>query len=436
MYRYAIEELKKWKNKMNRKPLILQGARQVGKTWLMKEFGETEFEDVVYISFDRNERMSKLFEGELVAERLLQGIHMYSGKQIKPGKTLLIFDEVQEVPRALTSLKYFYEDAPQYHILCAGSMLGIALHNGTSFPVGKVEFLKLNPLSFKEFLLDVDKETYVAALNNGNFDLITPFKETYIEVLKQYYYVGGMPEVVASFAKNGDFNEVRTIQHNILDAYESDFSKHAPNEVVPKIRMVWNSIPTQLSKENSKFVYGLIKDGARAKEFETSIMWLSDCRLIHKIHRVTSPKLPLKAYADIKAFKLFLLDVGLLSCMTGLKQETLLDGSAVFTEFRGALSEQYVMQELANQKDIMVYYYTNEHNSAEIDFLVDNGKDIIPLEVKAGINLKAKSLKYYKEKYSPRIAIRSSMADYRDECWLINLPLYAISELQNVIMAK
>ena len=310
MYRYAIEELKKWKSRKNRKPMILEGARQVGKTWLMKEFGATEFEDVAYINFDSNSQMRELFAGDLAVERIITGLELYVGKKINAEKTLLIFDEVQEVPRALSVLKYFFEDAPEYHIVCAGSLLGIALHEGTSFPVGKVEFMKLYPLSFKEFLLATGKERFVRALEAHDFGLVTSFKQTYIEALKQYYYIGGMPEVVAAFAENSDFNEVREIQQRILNAYEQDFSKHAPNNIVPKIRMVWNNIPSQLAKENRKFIYGLIREGARAKDFETAIMWLADCGLVHQVYRVTSPGLPLKAYADMKAFKLFLLDVG------------------------------------------------------------------------------------------------------------------------------
>ena len=430
MYRYAIEELKKWKSRKNRKPMILEGARQVGKTWLLKEFGATEFEDVAYINFDSNSQMRELFAGDLAVERIITGLELYVGKKINAEKTLLIFDEVQEVPRALSALKYFFEDAPEYHIVCAGSLLGIALHEGTSFPVGKVEFMKLYPLSFKEFLLATRKERFVRALEAHDFGLVTSFKQTYIEALKQYYYIGGMPEVVAAFAENSDFNEVREIQQRILNAYEQDFSKHAPNNIVPKIRMVWNNIPSQLAKENRKFIYGLIREGARAKDFETAIMWLADCGLVHQVYRVTSPGMPLKAYTDMKAFKLFLLDVGLLSCMTGLRQKTLLEGGEVFKEFKGALTEQYVMQELAVKKGIGVYYYTNERSSAEVDFLVDDGEDVIPVEVKAETNLMAKSLKYYTEKYSPRISVRSSMADYREEGSLLNLPLYAISELK------
>ena len=277
MYRMAMEKLYQWKDSKRRKPLIIEGARQVGKTWLMKEFGRQAYADTVYINFDSNSRMAELFSTDLDTERLLMGLELYAGRKIIPEHTLLIFDEVQEVPRALASLKYFYENAPQYSIICAGSLLGIALHQGTSFPVGKVDFLKLYPLSFKEFLMATGKERFAELLDKQDFPMITSFKQTYIDALKQYYYVGGMPEPVQSFAESKDFNEVRSIQKRILDAYEQDFSKHAPNEMVPKIRMLWNSIPSQLAKENKKFIYGLIREGARAKDYETAIMWLSDC---------------------------------------------------------------------------------------------------------------------------------------------------------------
>lgn len=288
MYRIAIEKLLKWKQSKRRKPLIIEGARQVGKTWLMKEFGKQAYTDAIYINFDSNSRMAELFASDLDTDRLIMGLELYAGRKIDPDNSLLIFDEVQEVPRALASLKYFYENAPQYHIVCAGSLLGIALHQGTSFPVGKVDFLKLYPLSFKEFLMATDKERFAELLDKQDFGMITCFKQTYIDSLKQYYFVGGMPEAVQSFAENKDFNEVREIQKRILAAYEQDFSKHAPNEIVPRLRMLWNSIPSQLAKENKKFIYGLVREGARAKDYETAIMWLSDCGLVHKVSRVNA----------------------------------------------------------------------------------------------------------------------------------------------------
>ena len=374
--------------------------------------------------------MAELFSIDLNVERIIMGLEIYAGHKINPADTLIIFDEVQEVPKALSSLKYFYENAPEYHIVCAGSLLGNALHEGTSFPVGKVDFLKLYPLSFKEFLMAIGLERFAELLDKKDYDMIKSFKQTYIDALKQYYYVGGMPEVVASFADEKDFNEARKIQKRILTAYEQDFSKHAPKEIVPKIRMLWNSIPSQLAKENKKFIYGLIREGARAKEYETAIMWLSDCGLVHKVSRINAPNIPLKAYEDLKAFKLFIVDVGLLGAMVGLNQRTLLNGNELFTEFKGALTEQYVMQQLAVNQDLGIYYYTNDRNTCEVDFIVDNGDNIIPLEVKAEINLKAKSLKTYREKFTPEISIRSSMADYSEEVGLINLPLYAIDGIE------
>ena len=432
MYRIAIEKLYKWKNSKRRKPLIIEGARQVGKTWLMKEFGKQAYADTVYINFDSNSRMADLFSADLDTDRLIMGLELYAGRKINPENTLLIFDEVQEVPRALASLKYFYENAPQYHIVCAGSLLGIALHQGTSFPVGKVDFLKLYPLSFSEFLMATGNERFAELLKKQDYEMITSFKQTYIDALKHYYFVGGMPEAVQSFAESKDFNEVRAIQKRILAAYEQDFSKHAPNEIVPKIRMLWNSIPSQLARENKKFIYGLVREGGRAREYETAIMWLSDCGLVHKVSRVNAAGIPLKAYEDLKAFKLFIVDVGLLGCMTGLRQRTLLDGDDLFVEFKGALTEQYVCQQLKTIEDLGIYYYTNDRGSCEIDFVVDTGEQIVPIEVKAETNLRAKSLKTYRERFEPELSVRTSMADYKKEDWLLNLPLYAIEQINKI----
>lgn len=429
MYRFTIEKLYKWKESKHRKPLIIEGARQVGKTWLMKEFGKTAYKDCVYINFDSNSVMAELFASDLNVSRIITGIELYAGKKIDPEETLLIFDEVQEVSKALSSLKYFYEDAPQYQIICAGSLLGIALHGGTSFPVGKVDFMSLYPLSFKEFVYATLGERYAQLLDAKDFELITPFKQVYINALKQYYFVGGMPEAVQSFVDDKDFNEVRSIQKRILIAYEQDFSKHAPADIVPKIRMVWNSIPSQLAKENKKFVYGLVREGARAKDYEAAIMWLCDCGLIYKVGRVNSGAIPLKAYEDLKAFKLFVLDVGLLGCMTGINQSVLLKGNELFVEFKGALTEQYVCQQFKTLPDIGIYYYNNDRNTCEVDFVIDVGDKAIPVEVKAEENLKAKSLKSYRDRFSPEISVRTSMADYRQDDRFINLPLYMIEEI-------
>lgn len=431
MYRTATEQLHKWKQKKNKnkKPLIIRGARQVGKTWLMKNFGLTAYKKTVYVSLDNNKQMKDLFETDMRTERIITGLELYAGHKINPEDTLLIFDEIQEVPKALTSLKYFNENAPEYQIICAGSLLGVALHQGTSFPVGKVEFLDLYPLSFTEFMRAMGKEQFVELIDKGDFELATTFKQEYIELLKYYYYVGGMPEVVVNFSQNHDFNEAREIQRRILDAYEQDFSKHAPNEVVPRIRMLWSSIPSQLTKENKKFIYGLIKEGSRAKDYEMAMLWLTDCGLVHKVQRVTTPSLPLKAYEDIKAFKLFMLDVGLLSCMVRVNQTVLLDGNELFKEFKGALTEQYVLQQLKTIPGLETYYWTNDRGSAEIDFLIDTGRAVVPIEVKAETNLKAKSLKTYYEKFNPKMSIRTAMTDYRQEDWLLNLPLWVIESV-------
>lgn len=433
MYRTAIEDLHKWKKKENKKPLIIRGARQVGKTWLMKEFGDIAYTDTVYVNFENNPQMAELFAADMKIDRIITGIEIYNGRKIDPQNSLLIFDEIQEVPAALTSLKYFNENAPQYQIVCAGSLLGVALHPGTSFPVGKVEFLDLYPLSLTEFMLAMGKGQFVDLLKNGDLDMAATFKQDYVDLLKHYYYVGGMPEAVHDFVENRDFNNVRDIQQRILTAYEQDFSKHAPNAEVPRIRMLWNSIPAQLTKENKKFIYGLIKDGARAKDYEMSMLWLTDCGLVHKVQRVTKPNLPLKAYEDLKAFKLFLVDVGLLSCLVRLGQTVLLDGNRLFNEFKGALTEQYVLQQLKTLKELGTYYWTNDRGSAEIDFLLDTGAEVIPVEVKAEKNLKAKSLKTYCEKFKPRTAVRASMSDYKKEDWLTNIPLWAIEIITKVM---
>lgn len=432
MERIAMKKLLKWKNSPYRKPLIIEGARQVGKTWLMKAFGAQAYQNTVYINFDANARMAELFASDLDTRRLILGLEIYAGHKIDSENTLLIFDEVQEVPRALTSLKYFYENAPEYHIVCAGSLLGIALHEGTSFPVGKVDFLKLYPLSFREFLMAIGLERFACLIEQRDFQMISGFHQTYTDALKQYYFVGGMPEAVECFSQTRDFAQVRAIQRRILTAYEQDFSKHAPHEIVPRLRMLWNSIPSQLARENKKFIYGLVREGARAKDYEIAMMWLSDCGLIHRVGRVNAPGLPLKAYEDPKAFKLFVLDVGLLGCMAGLRARTLLDGNELFVEFKGALTEQYVCQQLKALDDLNIYYYTNDRGSCEVDFIVDTGEQIIPVEVKAEVNLRAKSLKTYCEKFAPEIAIRTSMADYRKEEWLVNLPLYALDQIKSI----
>ena len=427
MKRTAIAQLTAWKTSVNRKPLVIRGARQVGKTWLMKEFGKTEFKNFVYINFDSNPDMANLFEGSLQIPRLIAGLQIYSGQKITTD-TLLIFDEIQEVPRALSSLKYFCEEAPEYAVIAAGSLLGVAMHKGTSFPVGKVDFMDLYPLSFTEFLSATGNENLVELLQSGDWQLITTFKNKYIELLRYYYFIGGMPEAVQTFIDENDLNTVRKVQQNILTAYEQDFSKHAPVETVPRIRMVWQSIPSQLAKENRRFVYGSLRKGARAKDFELAIQWLKDCGLVQQVIRLSKPSLPLPAYAD-EGFKMFLSDVGLLGAMSGLDAKTLLQGNAFFSEFKGALTEQYVAQELRCELNQTPSYWSAEHATAEVDFVFQYQSGIYPVEVKAEENLKAKSLKVYSDKYTPAISLRTSMSDYRHDDWLLNLPLYGISQI-------
>nr|WP_281380765.1 ATP-binding protein [Rhabdobacter roseus] len=419
----------KWKHSESRKPLLIRGARQVGKTWLMKAFGQAEYEQVAYVNFESSRTLKNIFTHDFDIQRIIMALQIETGVSIDASNTLLIFDEIQEAEGALTSLKYFQENAPEYHIISAGSLLGVALNQQTSFPVGKVAFLDLHPLSFAEFLEALGETPLLTLLNTKDWELIKTFRSKYIHLLRQYYYTGGMPEVVVSFSRNTDFNEARIIQKRILEAYEQDFSKHAPNEIVPRIRMLWNSIPAQLAKENKKFIYGIIRQGARAKEYELAMSWLIDCGLIHKVNRVTKPAMPLKAYEDFGAFKLFMVDVGLLGAMVDMDVKTLLEGNRIFEEFKGALTEQFVLQQLMLEDGIATYYWSAENATAEIDFLVQYAGQIIPIEVKAEENLMAKSLRVFCQKYQPETAIRTSMADFRKEEWLTNLPLYAIQQL-------
>ena len=429
MERIAMKELVSWKNKTERKPLIIRGARQVGKTWLMKEFGKNEYSQTVYVNFESSKLLKTLFVDNFDINRIITALQIETGIQVKPENTLIILDEIQEAEGAITSLKYFCENAPQYHIIAAGSLLGVAMHKHTSFPVGKVEFLDLYPLNYAEFLLALDQQPLLNLLKSRDWTLIKSFKEKYIQILRQYYYIGGMPEVVLSYRTQNDFKEVRVIQKRILTAYEHDFSKHAPSDIVPRIRMLWNSIPSQLAKENKKFIYGAVKPGSRAKDYELALSWLIDCGLVHKICRVSKPGIPLKAYEDYNAFKLFIADVGLMGAMGDIDIRTLLEGNRIFEEFKGALTEQYVLQQLTSICDLVIYYWSAERSIAEIDFLIQYSGEVIPIEVKAEENLQAKSLKTFCQKYSPQTAIRTSMSDFRKEDWLTNLPLYAIGEL-------
>lgn len=425
MKRYAMRKLVEWKNRLNRKPLILKGARQVGKTWLMKEFGRQHFAKVAYVTFYNNQRMKRVFDDDYDIERIIMNINIETKLEVTPSDTLIIFDEIQEAPRALESLKYFCENAPEYAVIAAGSLLGVAIHQGVSYPVGKVDVLDLHPMSFCEFLEAMHEEQLAALIADKKYSLMSDFSSRYIFWLKNYYYVGGMPEIVQYFAEHRDYQEVRRMQKGILDQYEDDFGKHAGNTELARIRMVWNSIPMQLAKENKKFFFGQIKTGARMKDFEVAIEWLLDCGLITKVYRVNKPAMPLKAYIDFTAFKLFLLDVGLLGALSDLDAESILEGNEIFVEFKGALTEQYVLQELVAETEYTPYYYATEKAAFEMDFMIQKGKNIVPIEVKAETNQKAKSLKAYCQKYEPEYAVRISMKNYQEEEWVTNLPLYA-----------
>ena len=433
MKRFAMQFLEDWKNDKDRLPLIIKGARQVGKTWLMKEFGAVYFEKCAYINFDRNSRMKQLFSGDFDTDRILQGLSIECGIDIVPESTLIILDEIQEVPEALQSLKYFSEDDRyHYYIIAARSLLGIALHAGTSFPVGKVDSMELYPLSFTEFLDATGNTALLNLMQNHDFEMVAAFKDKYIDLLKTYYYVGGMPAAVNEYVKSKSMQKVRRIQMRLLSDYEQDFSKHPPKETVPRIQAVWDGIPSQLAKENKKFIYSVLREGARAKDYELAIQWLTDCGLCHKVGRIKKPGIPLKAYQDLPAFKLYLADVGLLAAMADLDAKTLLKGNDIFIEFKGALTEQYVCQQLLSDVKTTPYYWSAESSSGEIDFVLQHNGRVIPVEVKAEENLNAKSLRSFVSKNHLELGIRTSMSDFRKQEWMINLPLYAISEIFNI----
>jgi predicted AAA+ superfamily ATPase len=429
MYRYKIKELIKWQLSEYRKPLIILGARQVGKTWLIQEFGKQEYRQVVYVNFEKMRVVRNLFEEDFDVQRILTSLSVFAHKRINPADTLIVFDEIQAVNGGLTALKYFCEDAPQYHVIAAGSLLGMSIHQNTSFPVGKVDFLYMHPMSFPEFLTALGEERLAEILVNPDWKIISIFKDRLLMYLRYYLFVGGMPEVVSHFVAQRDFRIVRNIQRRILTAYQNDFSKHAPTEIVPRINMVWKSIPSQLAKENKKFVYGVLKSGGRAKEFELAIQWLLDCGLLHQCYRISKPDMPLSAYQDLAAFKLYLGDVGLLAAMAKLPLQTILEGNTIFEEFKGALTENFVIQQLLLKEDNAIFYWTNDNSTAEVDFVIQNDNEIIPIEVKSGTNLQATSFKFFCDKYKPSKAIRTSLADYKEESWMTNLPLYAINSI-------
>ncbi len=426
MKRKLMAKLIDWKSKSDRKPLIMWGARQTGKTWLMKEFGRTCFSSCVYISFYNNKKAAGLFEPDYDAERIIKALEVQYHTSIKPNETLLIFDEIQEAPRVLESLKYFCEDAREYFICAAGSLLGVRIHRGVSFPVGKVDMLNLYPMDFAEYLWAMGEEELGNAVSNINDSLLKDFRDRYLEHLKNYFFVGGMPECVEAFSLRGDYAEVREIQNTILSQYDGDFGKHVDVEELPRIRMVWASLPMQLAKENKKFFFGQIKEGARMKEFEIAIQWLVDAGLIYKVHKVTKPALPLRAYVDFTSFKIFMLDIGLLAAKSELDADTIINGNDVFVEFKGALAEEYVLQEMIASTPYTPYYYSGDKSVYETDFLIQKKSSIIPIEVKAEENTKSKSLKVYYEKFKPEYALRLSTLNYIDQGWMKNIPLWAV----------
>lgn len=425
MERSIYSSLKKWKESPTRKPLILQGARQVGKTYILKEFGAREYSEVVYINCDDNNDMQNMFV-DYDVDRIIRSLSAISGVSIKPSTTLLILDEIQEVERGLASLKYFCEKAPEYHVAVAGSLLGITLHEGTSFPVGKVDMLYMYPMDFEEFLLAMGKNQLVELLRSNSWAALTPLRGMLTELLRQYYFVGGMPEAVKAYVERGDIWEVRSIHSKIIDAYRNDMSKHAPKQQVQRINMVWNSIPSQLARDNKKFIYGALRKGARANDFEIAIQWLVDSGLVHKVHRISKPVVPLKFYEDMSSFKLFLLDCGLLGALSETPPEQILIGDNVFEEYKGAFTENYVLQQLKSLPRTFVYYYSNDNSTLEIDFVVQHEAHVIPIEVKAEENLRAKSLRQFVTDNAGLHGVRFSMSDYREQDWLTNVPLWAV----------
>jgi len=432
MERKEIKNLIDWKNKNNRMPLVMKGARQVGKTWLLKTFGQQFYQQVAYVNFEISSEMKQVFKNDFNLNRILLAIQIETG--ILPNDdTLIIFDEIQECPEALLALKYFYETAPQFHVVSAGVLLGVTLSNQASFPVGKVEFLDLYPLNFVEFLSAIGQNSLIKLLESGDWELIKSYKEKFKEFLKYYYFIGGMPEAVFSFSQNSDFQLVREIQQKILTSYEFDFAKHIPLSILSGVRLVWNIIPSQLAKENRKFIFKNIRQGARAKDYEMAIIWLLDSGLIYKIHNVDKVSVPLKVYEDFNAFKIFVLDIGLLGAMVNLDISALNNSKAVLEEYKGSLTEQFAMQEIQSLRRSKPYYWSLPNSKAELDFLIEHKANIIPIEIKAAENLQSKSLKSFCQKYNPKLSIRCSMSDYRNEGWLVNLPLYAINRLYEVI---
>ena len=425
MERIAYRQLLEWKNSGTRKPLILQGARQVGKTWILKDFARREYKNLAYISCENNERMRELF-ADYDTERIIRGISAVTMQSIVPGETLIFIDEIQEIPKAVSSLKYFCENQNEYHIAVAGSLLGIALHEGESFPVGKVDVIQLYPMTFEEFILALGKEQLLEILESRNWNEIGMMRTELIENLRMYYFTGGMPEVVDLFVKTQDIPKVRALQNRILADYALDISKHAPKSAIPKISLVWNSIPSHLAKENKKFVYGALRKGARAAQYEDAIQWLVNAGLAYKITRVSKAAMPLHFYEQADVFKLFMHDCGLFGAMSETPPDLILLGSKVFEEYKGAFTEQFVLQQLKAMDDVFIHYYTNDDSTLEIDFLLQHGNKILPVEVKAEENLQSKSMKSFLAKNPDLHGLRFSMSPYREQERMTNIPLYAV----------
>ncbi|HDQ26161.1 MAG TPA: DUF4143 domain-containing protein [bacterium] len=425
MYRKLIEKLKTWKDKKGRMPLVLYGARQTGKTWLLNEFGRTCFKDTAYLNLENFPGAEELFKGVIEPGRIVEFISASHGRKIKPDETLIILDEIQEIPRALTSLKYFCENAPEYTICCAGSLLGIGLHKGASFPVGKVDMLRLEPMSFEEFLLANNESGLIEFMRKHMFEpAAEAFSEKLNDYLKKYIITGGMPAAVNVWIEERDFAAVQEKQEAILANYALDFSKHAPSGIVPRIKHIWDSLPAQLSRENKKFVYGHIREGARGRDYEEALLWLAEAGLVRKISRVSKGVLPLASYVDLKAFKLFHLDVGLLRVMSNAAPGIIMQGSGLFEEFKGALAEQYLAQELSSTPFSKGVYYWTSGAEAELDFVLTDGQKIYPVEVKSGVNLQAKSLRVFMEKYRISGAVRFSMTGLKKQANILNIPLF------------
>ena len=425
MERSIYNSLLQWKQSVTRKPLILHGARQVGKTYILKDFGAHEYANVAYVNCDNNAALANLFS-DFDTKRIIRALSAISGVSITPGETLIILDEIQETDKGLAALKYFCEDAPEYHLAVAGSLLGITLHEGTSFPVGKVDMLYLYPMDFEEFLLAMGKRQLVELMRSHDWPTLTSLKPVCEELLRQYYFTGGMPEVVSTYIASNDIWKVRGVQNRILEAYRNDISKHAPLAQVQRISMVWRSIPSQLARDNKKFVYGAVRKGARANDFEIAIQWLVDAGLVYRIPRVTKPTAPLSFYEDFSAFKLFMLDCGLLGALSQTPPQQILIGNNVFEEYKGAFSENYVLQQLLSLPHTFVYYFSNNNSTLEIDFLVQHESDIVPIEVKAEENLRAKSLRQFITDHPQLHGLRFSMSAYREQDWMTNVPLYAV----------